>query len=273
MTGTAATYKIPPEFKPKIWGAKDLGPWFESREGDPIGEVWFPAGDLLIKFLFTSDKLSVQVHPDDDDARQHENSLGKTEMWHILRADPGAQVALGFKEPISARELIPAAKSGAIMSMLNWIDVQPGDTYFVSPGTVHAIGSGLALCEIQQNSDVTYRLYDYGRKREMHLREAARVAFLGCHPGKAVHRNVGDDVELLAECRYFKTYRAIINQPQRFGPGSAGADARVLVVLGGKGRVNEVDVRPGEVLESSHPFAVEPETHMGSDRLTVLLIA
>jgi mannose-6-phosphate isomerase len=272
VTALPATRKIAPDFRAKIWGARELGPWFPPQGEEAIGEVWFSADDLLIKFLFTSQKLSVQVHPDDAYARQHENSRGKTEMWHILRADPGAQIALGFREPIERSRLIPAAESGAIMDLLNWIDVRCGDTYFVSPGTVHAIGAGLALCEIQQNSDITYRLYDYGRKREMHLRQAQQISDLDCHPGKALPEIVEDGVELLAECSYFRTFRAVLATPKAFGPESPLRNARLLVVLEGSGRVNGLTVQPGEVLWSAASFTVEPETRVGPGQMTLLLI-
>ena len=272
MSAPSPTRKIEPDFRTKIWGSRQLGPWFPPHGEEAIGEVWFPADELLIKFLFTSEKLSVQVHPDDAYASKHENSRGKTEMWHILRADPGAQIALGFREPIEPAQLIPAAESGAIMDMLNWIDVQPGDTYFVSPGTVHAIGAGLALCEIQQNSDLTYRLYDYGRKREMHLRQSQEVSHLGCHPGKAVPRVVGDGVQLLAECPYFRTFRAVVGKPEDFRAGSAAGAARLLVVLEGMGKVNGLTAQPGEVLWSAASFSVEPETRTGPGQMTLLLI-
>ncbi len=131
---------------------------------------------LLVKFLFTSDNLSVQVHPNDEyAAKHHEGSRGKTEMWHILRAEPGAKIAFGVRVPVTKEELRTAAESGAIVDLLNWIPVRPGETYFIPAGTVHAIGGGLVICEVQQLSDVTYRLYDYkrvdkdGKERELHL--------------------------------------------------------------------------------------------------------
>ena len=124
---------------------------------------------LLVKLLFTSDNLSVQVHPGDAYAREHHNSRGKTEMWHILRAEPEAKIALGLRERVTPERLREAAQSGEIMELLNWVPARPGDTFFVPAGTIHAIGGGLALCEMQQHSDITYRLYDYGRPRELHL--------------------------------------------------------------------------------------------------------
>ncbi len=155
-----------------MWGATDLVPWYPASD-KKIGEVWFEADlPLLVKFVFTSERLSVQVHPNDDFAAAHENSRGKTEMWYVMRADPGARIAIGFRESISRERLREAAVSGEIEQLLNWLEVQAGDAFFIPAGTVHAIGGGLALCEIQQHSDVTYRLYDYGRPRELHLDKA-----------------------------------------------------------------------------------------------------
>jgi mannose-6-phosphate isomerase len=142
----------------------------------------------------------VQVHPDDGE----DGPLGKTEMWHILEAEPGATIALGFREPISRERLVESARTGEIESLVNWMPVKAGETYFTPAHTVHAIGAGIVLCEIQQNSDVTYRLYDYGRPRELHLEQAARISDLGVHPGAApdgVVRSkhfVTEHVEMLA---------------------------------------------------------------------------
>jgi mannose-6-phosphate isomerase len=279
MTSGLHPQKIEPHFLRKVWGSKRTEPWFdypgrglstdEAGSDEGIGEVWFPANDLLIKFIFTSENLSVQVHPDDAYAREHENSRGKTEMWHILRAGPRSRIALGFKQPVSPEELIPAAQTGEIMEMLNWIDVKAGETYFVPSRTVHAIGAGLALCEIQQNSDVTYRLFDYGRPRELHLQKAKEVASLGCHPGLSVPRDLGEGVKLLSECPYFRTYSARIERQKTIAPE---LDIHYLVVLEGTGRVNGSPAVPGNVFDpaGSSQWFVEPETCAGS--MKVLLI-
>ena len=186
----------------KVWGTPDTEPWYPHGTAK-TGEVWFVAPEeprLLVKFLFTSEKLSVQVHPSDSDS-----GPGKTEMWHVLRAGPEASLALGFVRPLSHDEARAAAVSGEIERLLRWYPAHPGDTFFVPAGTVHAIGAGIALCEIQQYSDVTYRLYDYGRPRELHLDAALAVADLGCHPGATAPVDLGDGRRLLAECPYFRT--------------------------------------------------------------------
>jgi mannose-6-phosphate isomerase len=276
MSLDAKPRRIEPDFRAKIWGSTELAPWFEqqaaeSADGERIGEVWFPADDLLIKFLFTSENLSVQVHPDENYALRRENSRGKTEMWHVLRASPGARIALGFEQPISPDELIPAAQSGRIMELLNWIEVRPHETYFIPPGTVHAIGAGVALCEVQQNSDLTYRLFDYGRKRELHFDRARDVASFGRHPGKSIPRDLGDGLQLLVDCPYFRTYSAVAARPGQLAPR---IDTRLLIVLEGAGRVNGLAACPGDVFDGgpdSHRWFVEPATPAGPMRF--LLVA
>jgi mannose-6-phosphate isomerase len=225
---------IPPKFVPKLWGSTELEPWFRNPS-ERIGEVWFPAGELLIKFLFTTEDLSVQVHPDDEYAARHENSRGKTEMWHILRAGPGARVALGFQGPASREQVAAWSRSGEIMDRLQWHEAHPGDTFFTPAGTVHAIGGGLALCEIQQNSDVTYRMYDYGRGRELHLERALEVADLGTHPGASAPQG-----EVLVESDRFITKKLTFKGPRRINGG-------FLIVTAGSGRIGEQRFEPGTV--------------------------
>src|SRR5689334_16105826 len=169
---------LEPKFVERVWGTTELQPLFPNQQ-QKIGEVWFDVGadfPLLIKFIFTSEKLSVQVHPDDTYAKAVENSRGKTEMWHILSAKPGSTIALGFKESVTKEQIRAAIQNKTVEALLQEIPVKPGDTYYAEAGTVHAIGAGISLCEIQQNSDVTYRLYDYDRGRELHLEKGLAVA-------------------------------------------------------------------------------------------------
>ena len=167
----------------KPWGRVRLPPPFDNPTGDRIGEIWFesPAGtDLpfLTKYIFTSERLSVQVHPDDAQAKAIGLERGKTECWYVLDADATAEIGLGLNKPAAPEELRSAAIDGSIVGMLNWLSVKPGDFFYVPAGTIHAIGAGVSLLEFQQNSDVTYRLYDYGRPRELHLDEAVVVSSL-----------------------------------------------------------------------------------------------
>lgn len=169
----------------KPWGRRDLWPGFGDVEGDgePVGEVWFQAPgdtapDLLIKYLFTGEKLSVQVHPDDEEAHKRGLPRGKDECWTILDAAPDSTIALGPKQPMNADGLRAAALDGSIEEKLDWVPVKAGDFFYAASGTIHAIGAGLTLIEVQQNSETTYRLYDYGRPRELHLDDGVAVAHL-----------------------------------------------------------------------------------------------
>ncbi len=210
--------RLLPIFRERVWGRTSLAPYFSKIPAagklteERIGEVWFTftenltsagislgellkrepailgeAADsrypgicpLLVKLLFTSERLSVQVHPGDEYAEAHHRSLGKSEAWYVMEAEPGAEVALGFKQEITPQRLRDAAKSGEIEQLLDWRKVKAADVLYTPAGTVHAIGAGLTICEIQQNSDITYRLYDYGRPRELHLEHGAKVSHLG----------------------------------------------------------------------------------------------
>ncbi len=171
----------------KPWGSTDLLPWAAApADGDAIGEVWFERADatapksaLLLKLLFTSEPLSIQVHPDDSFARSIGLPNGKTEAWYILSAKPGAQVAIGLKHPLSAAELRASIEDGSIAEKVQWRSVSNGEAIFVPAGTIHAIGGGIVLAEIQQQSDATFRLFDYGRQRELHVDNAVAVARTG----------------------------------------------------------------------------------------------
>ncbi|HEX8526869.1 class I mannose-6-phosphate isomerase [Allosphingosinicella sp.] len=172
--------KLQPRLVEKPWGRTGLGA-FRIAGGGRLGEVWFGSpGErelpLLVKHIFTSEALSVQVHPDDVQARARGHSSGKNESWYIVDAEPGAAVALGLRGEVPADRLRSAALDGSIVGMLSWKGVRPGDYFHVPAGTIHAIGPGISLIEIQQPSDVTYRLYDHGRPRELHLDEALAVA-------------------------------------------------------------------------------------------------
>ena len=168
---------------PKVWGRWDVPLQFGPvPEGDePLGEVWFPdeAGDeadLLVKYLFTSEKLSIQVHPGDEAARTAGYRRGKDEAWVILAAEHDASIGLGLRREVTRDQLRTAALDGSIEQLLDWHPAKAGDVFFSPAGTVHALGAGLTLVEIQQNLDLTYRLYDYGRPRELHLEEGVAVA-------------------------------------------------------------------------------------------------
>ncbi len=204
-TNKLRPFKIAPFFRTRIWGFEDLAPWFDFKtSGEPIGEVWLTGdqclaesgqfagqslheivrsegaslvgadyvGDafpLLVKVLFPKEKLSVQVHPDDAMAQKYGDPRGKTECWYALDAAPGAQVALGIQPGFGPEEVRAAIEDSTLEKLLGWLPVHKQDMIFVDAGTVHAIGPGVVLLETQQNSDLTYRMYDYGRPRELHV--------------------------------------------------------------------------------------------------------
>ena len=242
--------RLTPVFKEKVWGSTHLAPLFPNSQ-HKIGEVWFEGiADLplLIKFLFTTEKLSVQVHPDDAYARQHHNSRGKTEMWHVIQAEPGAQIAAGFREPITAQKLREASLSGEIENLLQWFDAAPGDTFFIPAGTVHAIGAGLTLCEIQQHSDITYRLYDYGRPRELHLDQAIDVSNLAPLDARQKPKD-----QVLVSCPYFTTSKLCIsNSTVHIAPPNV---MELLAVIDGSGTLGGLPTAAGDVwyLEAGLP--------------------
>ena len=167
----------------KPWGRHDLWPGFADApaDGEPIGEIWFQepgdtTPDLLIKYLFTSKPLSVQVHPNDEQAHERDLPRGKDECWNVLAAKPDSTIALGTKAPVDKDRLRAAAEDGSIEGLLDWKPVRQGDFLYCASGTIHAIGGGLTVIEIQQNSETTYRLYDYGSDRELHLDDGIAVA-------------------------------------------------------------------------------------------------
>ncbi|MEL6541699.1 MAG: class I mannose-6-phosphate isomerase [Pseudomonadota bacterium] len=183
------TRQLPTRMVEKVWGRANLPRPFSAPRNTRIGEIWFDPPpempDLLVKYLFTSAKLSVQVHPSVHNARDGEG--GKEECWLVLDAKPGAKLAIGFDEDHSSERIEKAAKDGSIEDLLTWHDAKAGDVFYLPAGTVHAIGPGLALVEVQQNSDTTFRLYDYGRPRALHLDRALAVAQRG--PYEACHKS------------------------------------------------------------------------------------
>lgn len=189
----------------KPWGRRDLWPGFANVPdgGEPIGEVWFQVPDgsdpaLLVKYLFTGEKLSVQVHPDDAYAQAHGHPRGKSEAWQILSAESHATIGLGMRTPMTEDELRAAALDGTIEDRIDWKSVK-ADQFWYSPARViHAIGPGLVLIEIQQNVDLTYRLYDYGSDRELHLDDAIAVADPVPYVAPFQPRDLGGGRRLLA---------------------------------------------------------------------------
>lgn len=232
----AEAVRLTPSLREKVWGKTRLEPWFPNSE-KAIGEAWYLADHelpLLVKLLFTSERLSVQVHPDDGE----DGPRGKTEMWHIVEAEPGATIALGFRKPITRERLLDATRTGEVEQLLNWIPVHAGETYFTPAHTVHAIGAGIVLFEIQQNSDVTYRLWDYGRPRELHVAQSVAVADLGVHAG-AVGATTGE----LVRCSHFVTELVELRGEVR-PPAEV---CQIWICLRGSGEIGASGVKAGEV--------------------------
>jgi len=216
-------------------------------QGRRIGEIWFPGPDgerlaLLIKYLFTSEKLSVQVHPSDAQAIARGLLAGKEECWYILDAKPGARLGIGVRVPLSKARLREAALSGEIETLIEWHVAEPGMLFHIPPGTIHAIGADISLIEIQQNSDVTYRLYDYGRPRELHLSEGVDVADASPYPRS---RRISVDpsrTAILLEAEHFTLAQIICGDMSPI-PGHAGL---LVVPIEGRLQVSGQTIASGE---------------------------
>lgn len=164
----------------KPWGRIGIDARYGADPTRQIGEIWFedPSRlplDVMIKYLFTTERLSIQVHPDDATAHARGLRSGKTECWIVLDVEDDAEIGIGTTRTVSADEVIAAAKDGTIVDLIDWRKPKAGDFLYNSAGTIHALGPGLTVIEVQQAIDLTYRLYDYGRPRELHLEEARDV--------------------------------------------------------------------------------------------------
>jgi len=242
-----APFRIDPSFVGRVWGFQDLRPWYDrvAPAGDPIGEVWLTgdecliatgshagktlaglfaqepevllgkaapdnASPLLIKVIFAKEKLSVQVHPDDKLAQKYGEPRGKTECWYALAADKGAQVAAGLKPGVTLDQIKDEIRDGTLEGSLNILNVEAGDMIFVDAGTVHAIWPGSILLETQQNCDLTYRMYDYGRPRQLHIEKSIEATRLKTRAGKIPPKVLADRTILL-DVEYFRVERVPVN--------------------------------------------------------------
>ncbi len=238
-----APFLVEPRFSQRVWGYRDLRPWYNvvAADGGPVGEAWLTgdecvassgahagqtlgklfadnsetllgnaaatgASPLLIKVIFAREKLSVQVHPDDRMAQKYGDPRGKTECWYALDAEPGAQVACGLKPGVTLDDVKAGIEAGTLEESLNMLDVLPGDMIFVDAGTVHSIWPGSILLETQQNCDLTYRMYDYGRGRELHIAKSLEATRLKTSAGKTPAVVLGDRTILL-DSDYFRVER------------------------------------------------------------------
>jgi mannose-6-phosphate isomerase len=239
---------------PKPWGVEDLRPWSNAHhDGDTIGEIWYERSDsaavaplLLLKLLFTNEPLSIQVHPDDIYAQSIGLLNGKTEAWYVLSAVPEAKVALGLKRHLTPQQLRHAADDGSISGLVVWQAVCAGDTIFVAAGTIHAIGAGLVIAEIQQRSDATFRLFDHGRGRELHIENAIAVADAGPANIRIMPTRLADTRTLLTSNSHF-TFERI-----NLAPGSAwcleAKQETWLLVVSGSARAGSFDIEMGDAV-------------------------
>lgn len=188
----------------KPWGRCNLPQVFASPMNEPVGEIWFerpqPLSNILAKYLFTEERLSVQVHPT---AKNSPTGMGKDECWLVTEVEPGARLAVGFKVPVDAAAVHRGALDGSIMQMLEWIEVKVNDFIYVPAGTVHSMGAGLTLIEIQQDTDITHRLYDYGRGRPLNLDDAMASIRSDPHPPEFRRRIDPTSEQILVEGPHF----------------------------------------------------------------------
>lgn len=224
-----------------------LSDYFKEIGKEALGTdcAAFEQFPVLIKFIDAKDPLSIQVHPSDEYALEHEGEYGKTEMWVVMDAEPGAFLYFGVNREVSREEFRQRIENNTVLEVLNKVDVHPGDVFFIESGTIHAIGAGILICEIQQNSNLTYRVYDYdrrgadGKPRELHIEKALKVCRLtpsDTSDKQGPAREVaGGAVKKLASCKYFTTEKLNVTGEMEL---EAGEESFVsLIVLSGEGKV------------------------------------
>ena len=269
--------KLYPECKDYLWGGEKLKTKYgKQTDKSPCAESWelsfhkdgltrlsndktlaetatetdlgtnckkFPFFPVLIKFIDAKQDLSVQVHPSDEYALKNENSFGKTEMWYIVEAEQGAGIYLGFNRDVTQEEYETAIKENRLTELLNFYDVKAGECYFIPSGTIHAIGKGCLICEIQQNSNLTYRVYDYGRKdkdgktRELHIEKALKVTSL---------RKFDPIIftDCLGKCEYFTVEKHEINGEKEMSVNETSFQC--ITCVKGNGLINGKQIRQGD---------------------------
>ena len=233
----------------KPWGRRDLAPWSAQVPAEPIGEMIYDGtgGDapLLVKALFTAERLSIQVHPDGVRARALGLPRGKDEAWVVLAAEPGATIGLGLRSAMPRDAVASAARDGTIVDLINWRPCVAGDVLFAPAGTIHAIGVGLVVLEIQQNLDMTYRLFDYGRPRELHLADGLAAATCApWRPGPPPHA-LAEGRTVLVDSPHFVIERVALDGRARLAP--APGRPVWLAMLGGTGTIDGAAWGRGEV--------------------------
>lgn len=237
----------------KPWGSTDLRPWNDMHDDARIGELWFQRNRnhvspsaLLLKLLFTNEQLSIQVHPDDAFARSIGLDHGKTEAWYILAAAPGAKIAVGLKRRLTTLQFRSSIEDGSISELILWRQVRKDDFIFVPAGTIHAIGAGLVIAEIQQRSDATFRLFDYGRRRELHVEHAMAVANAGPDESQPAPRRLTEARTMLVASPHFVLERIDLAAGSTWELRAEGETW--LLVLDGDARVGPLNPFPGEAI-------------------------
>jgi mannose-6-phosphate isomerase len=279
-----APFRIEPRFTGRVWGFCDLRPWYDRvAEGEPIGEVWLTGDDclvatgahagtrlaalfteegetllgrgapstdspLLIKTIFAREKLSVQVHPDDKMAQKYGEPRGKTECWYALAAEPGAEVAVGVKPGTTLEQIEEEIEAGTLEASLNAVPVTAGEMIFVDAGTIHAIWPGSILLETQQNCDLTYRMFDYGRGRELHIQRSLEATKLATRAGKIALRQLADRTVLI-DAEYFRVERIPVEGSRTSASlrGNEEPGLAYLFAAAGSGRLSGADFEPVEL--------------------------
>jgi mannose-6-phosphate isomerase len=292
------------------WGVRDLRPIYTKIVKEPIGESWLTWNDnriangpfagrtlgeiasefkrdlvgtatvyenrfpLLVKFLFPAEKLSVQVHPDDAAAQRIGEPCGKTECWYVLDAQPGAKVALGLKAGTTIAAFEDSIGENRAEELLNWINVDAGDMLFVAAGTVHTIGGGMVLVETQQTSDITYRLYDYGRGRELHIEDGLAAIKLNTRAGKVI-QHPGDDPNILVRSPFFQVEKLKLTGP--LDARVTSESPHIIVAINGSGMLESPGMEPisfakGEAVvvpASVQSYSVRPQWDLEIMRMSV----
>ncbi len=304
MFAALSPFRIEPRFVARVWGFRDLRPWYDRIAGEePIGEVWLTGDDchvatgpnagknlgtvfqesaaamlgpdapvadspLLIKVIFAREKLSVQVHPDDALAQKYGRPRGKTECWYALAAEPDAEVAVGLKPAVTLDQVRSGIQNGALENSLQILAVAVGDMVLVDAGTVHAIWPGSILLETQQNSDITYRIYDYGRPRELHIDKAIEATRLVTRAGKVAPQDLADRT-ILIESEYFCVERIPVEVSRSSGTlhreDESAAGLSFLFAAAGSARLTspgfgELELPPRGIIAVpaiSHIFAIQ----------------
>ncbi|MCM1054103.1 MAG: class I mannose-6-phosphate isomerase [Bacteroides sp.] len=239
------------------FAGKTLSEYIEAQGKGVLGEncgkfEYFP---ILIKLIDAKDNLSVQVHPNNEYALRVEGEYGKTEMWYIVDCDEGAELLYGFKNNISKEEFKRRIKDNTLLEVTNSVPVHKGDVFFIESGTLHAIGKGILIAEIQQNSNTTYRIYDYGRvgadgkPRQLHVEKAVEVTELT--PPKYPARAMGEQekredctVQLLSKCEYFTVNKVSTEEKCTLKAGTDSFNS--ILVLDGHGEIDGIELKKGD---------------------------